>query len=91
MIFTMEETSQLTEYSMGYLRLITYVLENCIDCIESNSKRVTLYRKKKKTRETKIRWIDRTSLNITRSNNENNERIKLPVNKKKREISALSV
>lgn len=90
MIFTMEETSQLTEYPMGYLRLITYVLENCIHCIESNSKRVSFYRKKK-TRETKIRWIDRTSLNITRSNNENNERIKLPVNKKKREISALSV
>lgn len=49
----MEETSQLTEYPMGYLRLITYVLENCIHCIESNSKRVSFYRKKKKNARNK--------------------------------------
>lgn len=68
MIFTMEETSQLTEYSMGYLRLITYVLENCIDCIESNSKRVTLYRKKKKREKQRFAesiepvWISRAAI-----------------------------
>lgn len=68
MIFTMEETSQLTEYPMGYLRLITYVLENCIHCIESNSKRVSFYRKKKKREKQRFAesiepvWISRAAI-----------------------------